>query len=402
MPIEKFLEKINAQKQIDKFEKKYKNKKIILYGAGIFAKTLIDNYNLSNLNIIGITDKKFENNKSETYLNFKTYTPEELKEIDYDILFLSVLNIENILKSFSTSNILKSIKNKNIKIRHFKKTFWNKISEMIPEKSNESCIICGYKKMNTYFATIAPFLVDLMFDFKEKQTELLHCSRCKISYFKLRPNKEQINRYYSGYAQEEHSNLRAKYEPLLYESSFTNSNAEPDFRPKEFDRNISCISKEVQNFTKVLDYGGYGDIFPDSFNHTDKYLYDISSDNVPGMDKFVNDLSKLEKNSFDFIMSTHVLEHMVDPRQGVEDMSVLLKKGGYIYIELPDETGLFNDVSNKNKDVFQMHEHINIFKPETLKYLLEVFGFKVLRCSRKKSDFYKGYTGYIWCLAKKK
>ena len=48
-----------TQKQIDKLSKKLKNKKLVIYGAGDFAKVLFENYDLSKLNILAVSDKKF-------------------------------------------------------------------------------------------------------------------------------------------------------------------------------------------------------------------------------------------------------------------------------------------------------------------------------------------------------
>ena len=58
-----YFKEVNAQKQINKLARKYKNKKIVIYGAGEYFRILKENYDLSKLNIVGIADKKFETNK---------------------------------------------------------------------------------------------------------------------------------------------------------------------------------------------------------------------------------------------------------------------------------------------------------------------------------------------------
>ena len=60
-----FFRKENAQKQIDKLARKYKNRKIVLYGAGIYARCLIENYDISKLPIIGVSDRSFGNGDVE-------------------------------------------------------------------------------------------------------------------------------------------------------------------------------------------------------------------------------------------------------------------------------------------------------------------------------------------------
>ena len=53
----KYYNEVKAQKQIDKLTKKYKNKKIVIYGAGIMSEILFKNFDLSKLNIVAICDK---------------------------------------------------------------------------------------------------------------------------------------------------------------------------------------------------------------------------------------------------------------------------------------------------------------------------------------------------------
>ena len=64
-----YLQKYNAQEKINKLAKKYKNKRVVIYGAGQFAKTAFENYDLSKLNIVAIADKKFEQEGEHHFFN---------------------------------------------------------------------------------------------------------------------------------------------------------------------------------------------------------------------------------------------------------------------------------------------------------------------------------------------
>ena len=46
MDLEKYLQEINAQKQIDKIAKKYKGKKVLIYGAGTFFDLICKKYDI--------------------------------------------------------------------------------------------------------------------------------------------------------------------------------------------------------------------------------------------------------------------------------------------------------------------------------------------------------------------
>lgn len=84
-----YFKEVNAQKQIDKLTKKFKDKRIVIYGAGAYFQALNENFDLSGLNIIGISDKKFIDSK-DTNFDYPTLTPEELKTFDYDIILVAL------------------------------------------------------------------------------------------------------------------------------------------------------------------------------------------------------------------------------------------------------------------------------------------------------------------------
>lgn len=83
-----FLKEINPQSQINKIAKKYKNKKIIVYGAGQYSRYVVENYDLSSLNIIGFSDKAFLENVDGTFLNHKKISPYDIKNTDFDLILI--------------------------------------------------------------------------------------------------------------------------------------------------------------------------------------------------------------------------------------------------------------------------------------------------------------------------
>lgn len=111
-----YLNSINEQKYINKLSKNFKNKKILLYGAGLTAKVLLKNFDLSSMNIIGIADKKFESFREESFMGYKTYTPNEINNIDVDIILFTLKDfkrISNILKKDGCNKKMYSIIKKN-------------------------------------------------------------------------------------------------------------------------------------------------------------------------------------------------------------------------------------------------------------------------------------------------
>ena len=107
-----YFEKHNTQKYINKLAKKYKGKKILLYGNGIISKVIKENYDLSNLNIVAITDRKFLGCDiiPEKY---QAVSPNKLKTIDFDVIFF-------FLKKRNAELIGKTLKKNGIKQEQYK------------------------------------------------------------------------------------------------------------------------------------------------------------------------------------------------------------------------------------------------------------------------------------------
>lgn len=65
MDILSYFNEVKAQKQINKLAAKYKDKRIVIYRAGEYFQTLANNFDLSSLNIIGISDKNLKPLKTQ-------------------------------------------------------------------------------------------------------------------------------------------------------------------------------------------------------------------------------------------------------------------------------------------------------------------------------------------------
>lgn len=81
----------------------------------------------------------------------------------------------------------------------------------------------------------------------------------------------------------------------------------------------------------------------------------------------------LSDESFDFVHSSHCLEHLINPQEGLKNWFRILRPGGYLIVTVPDEDlyeqGIFPSTFNKDhKWTFTIYKHnswsnqsINIF-----------------------------------------
>ena len=115
MDFEKFFKVYNAQEKINKLAKKYKNRRIVLYGAGQFAQILFENYDLSKLNIVGICDKKFEKEENKNFYGLNCIAPIDLYDYDCDLILIS--NFDYKLFANIVDELLYGSKNDSLEVR---------------------------------------------------------------------------------------------------------------------------------------------------------------------------------------------------------------------------------------------------------------------------------------------
>jgi len=122
-----YLNKRKLQKRINKLAKVYKNKKVLIYGAGLFFNVVEENFDISKLNIVAITDKKFA--IEEQYKGIKAINPSAIKDLSFDVMIIATFEPENI-EDYAIKNLYQECG--KFKIDVFNNyTFYDFIGEVI-------------------------------------------------------------------------------------------------------------------------------------------------------------------------------------------------------------------------------------------------------------------------------
>ena len=90
--IEEFLKRQNTQTKINALAERYKDKKVIIFGAGEFSRSLFKNYNLSGLDITAIADRRFEQVREHDFYGIKCIKPQDIKTENADVVLISTLD----------------------------------------------------------------------------------------------------------------------------------------------------------------------------------------------------------------------------------------------------------------------------------------------------------------------
>ena len=106
-------EYVNSRFAINLYLKLQENKKILLWGASIFLENFIKKYGITTNNILGVIDKD-QTKHSKTIGGYKIYSPEILKDIEAQEVYLTIVNGQEIryneILSYLEENNLSHIK----------------------------------------------------------------------------------------------------------------------------------------------------------------------------------------------------------------------------------------------------------------------------------------------------
>lgn len=122
-----YLYKHNFDKTLPKLLKRLKNKKVVFYGAGVYLELIKKYFDISSLNVIAISDKKFENMEESEFLGYKTCSPDKIKDLNPDYVIITTKFYINIFE-YLNDDLLKGTK---IKIKPLvRKSFWTLVKEI--------------------------------------------------------------------------------------------------------------------------------------------------------------------------------------------------------------------------------------------------------------------------------
>ena len=94
-----YVEKFNFAKHLEKLKRKLKNKTVVIYGAGVFFQAIKKHYDLNSINIIGVSDKKFEEHEeNQEWQGYRVYAPSELRELSPDYVIVATKMYINIIE----------------------------------------------------------------------------------------------------------------------------------------------------------------------------------------------------------------------------------------------------------------------------------------------------------------
>ena len=244
-----------------------------------------------------------------------------------------------------------------------------------------------------------PGEINLGLDLKNYKRYFFQCTECKHLFAHHKKFSNQ-NLYSGKYVDETYGGLKGIKKSFAKVRSYPKKKSDNHHRCNRIEKLIKFNKKFI-----TFDIGSGLGIFPYEFtqrgysvvcNDPDSKSIRFIKKNLK-LNTILGDFlkTKVEKK-FELITFNKVLEHIEKPKLFILKAKLFLKKGGYIYIEVPDILAI-NDKVKKNREEFLMG-HYHVFSKKSLKRLIESCSFRVLTLKSIRDPSGK-YT--IFCFAKK-
>lgn len=231
-----------------------------------------------------------------------------------------------------------------------------------------NCPICGSSSYRTHLIAKDHTVSKQTFD-------ITGCNGCEFLYTNPRPDANSLGAYYESEEYISHSNTNKGLINSLYQSirnitlkqklGLINSNCK-----KGSILDIGSGTGEFLNTCKKNGWNTFG-IEPSDIGRSsciNKYGLDVRPE---------SELAVFNNQTFDAITLWHVLEHVPNLQERVQEIKRILKKDGTLIIAVPNPSS--HDAS-KYKEFWAAYDvprHLYHFKPLDIKNLFSKHGFKI-------------------------
>lgn len=110
-----------------------------------------------------------------------------------------------------------------------------------------------------------------------------------------------------------------------------------------------------------------------------KRLIEVASNKIKGV-RFIQgslQTKKFSEKYFDCITCFDVLEHDIDILNTIKEIRRILKDDGLLVIQTPNYKSIMTGITRINWDWWSVPDHVIHFSPNTLKQILEDYGFEI-------------------------
>lgn len=241
----------------------------------------------------------------------------------------------------------------------------------------ECCPVCNERafekhlNVNDHMVTKEPFTI-------------VRCTSCGFHFTNPRPKEDEIGNYYKSEAYVSHSSSKKGLINYLYTL----------VRSKTLRQKLSWV-KDVSTGNELLDIGsGTGHFLrvansrgfhaiglePDA----DARAYAKAQNNVKTCP--IEELYGLRENTFDVVTMWHVLEHVYNLNEDIQQIKKLLKSNGYLFVAVPNMNSYDARHYKEYWAAYDVPRHLYHFQKLDIERLFLNHGFEMKKVIPMKYD----------------
>jgi len=233
-----------------------------------------------------------------------------------------------------------------------------------------TCPVCNSDKFKS-------FLSCTDYTVSRETFNIVECESCGFKFTNPRPEPNDLGRYYKSEEYISHSNTKKGFINSAYQS----------VRKYTLLKKLQLISKYYKT-GKILDVGcGTGEFLNTCKNAKWQTIGIEPDDDARGMGiknydidvRPESEIKNLENESFDVITMWHVLEHVPDLNDRINDLKRLLKPKGIIIIAVPNCDSYDARKYKEHWAAYDVPRHLYHFIPSTIDKLLKKHDLKLFK-----------------------
>jgi SAM-dependent methyltransferase len=241
----------------------------------------------------------------------------------------------------------------------------------------ETCNLCGDKKLNCLFETTDSV--------SGRKFKILECQDCSLAFSSPQPSLQELKGFYPQEYYSDNDTVRfgLLMERVIKLHRWLRLRKIKPYLPERPGRmlDIGCGCGWQLKYFQERGWEVCGTELSESSSC-------IAREKL-GLNIIIGDINDCEFPSewFDVVVLWHTLEHLVDPKGTLIEVSRVIKKGGLVFVSVPNFYSWRARLFKKFWYFLDAPRHLYHFSLGSLKKLLEMNDFAVVSCSLCSPDY---------------
>jgi len=240
-----------------------------------------------------------------------------------------------------------------------------------------ACPVCDYESFTTFIECPDYFLSKEIFNISK-------CEKCGFLFTNPRPETANLLSYYQSEEYISHSNSRKGFQNIVYQQvrNYTISRKLKliqNYKKQGSLLDIGCATGEFLNHCKINKWNVLG-IEPDP---------SARQNGIRNYSLVIEDeahLNNIALASFDVITMWHVLEHVPELNERINQLQKLLRPYGYLFIAVPNANSYDAKFYGSYWAAYDVPRHLYHFTRDTMTRLFLKHSFSLVKTVPMKFD----------------